>query len=382
MKYKHEFQRPFPTYLLPSQPRPSGKRIHRKYAEVRSVEAITSCGLGSRRSIRAKAAQNLQRLNMLDRLLWLRARIGFPVLTVLTYHRIGDPSVVGELDPDVREVDARGLSEQIAIARSAGSIVSLSEVRSFFLGKRLPPNPVLLAFDDGYVDCRRVVLPLLQKLGVPAVFFIPTAFPDSGRLFWWDRIHLVLRRCQALEFSIRHPFPVHLDLRAGPEQARRLLLRLVKNTARLDLDRFFDELVRATNVSIPDGEERTLARSTIMSFQDIRALHDAGMAVASHSHAHRVLGTLSPAEVLLDLRKSRMILRDVLGTDVRTVGYPVGHRVTGAIRRAAELAGYDLGFTNATGLSWCGPVDPLNVPRMAIGQDEPTEIYKWRLLVG
>jgi hypothetical protein len=77
-----------------------------------------------------------------------------------------------------------------------------------------------------------------------------------------------------------------------------------------------------------------------------------------------------------------MILHDVLGTDVRTVGYPVGHRVTGSIRRAAALAGFDLGFTNATGLCWSGAVDPLNVPRMAIGQDEPAEIYKWRMLVG
>jgi peptidoglycan/xylan/chitin deacetylase (PgdA/CDA1 family) len=346
------------------------------------VAAITSSGVVTRGSIRAKAAENLHRLNILDRLLWLRARTGFSVLTVLTYHRIGDSSVVGELDPDVREVDGKGLSEQIAAAQSAGTIVSLQDVRSFFRGKRLPPNPVMLAFDDGYIECRKDILPMLEKLGVPATFFIPTAFPDSGRLFWWDRIHLFLQRCRAVEVSIRYPFPLNLDLRMGTDAARRFLLRLVKRTERLDLERFFDELARATNVSIAETEERTLAQNTIMSFRDVRALQDAGMAIASHSHAHRVLATLSPDEALFDLRKSRMILRDVLGTDVRTVGYPVGHRVSGPFRRAAALAGFDLGFTNATGLCWSGAVDALNVPRMAIGQDEPAEIYKWRMLVG
>jgi peptidoglycan/xylan/chitin deacetylase (PgdA/CDA1 family) len=266
--------------------------------------------------------------------------------------------------------------------RSAGTIVSLQDVRSFFQGQRLPANPVMLAFDDGYIDCRNVILPILQKMGVPATFFIPTAFPDSGRIFWWDRIHLLLQRCRALEIHIHYPFPLSLDLRSGTDEARRLLLRLVKRTEHLDLERFFDELARATNVTIDEAEERTLAQNTIMSFRDVRALQDAGMAVASHSHAHRVLATLSPDEALFDLRKSRMILHDVLGTDVRTLGYPVGHRVTGPIRRAAALAGFDLGFTNATGLCWSGAVDPLNVPRMAIGQDEPAEIYKWRMLVG
>jgi len=346
------------------------------------VTLLNSPGLVTRSSIRAKAAENLHKLNILDRLLWLRARTGFSVLTVLTYHRIGDASVVGELDPDVREVDVQCLSEQISVARAAGTMVSLQDVRAFFQGKRLPANPVMLAFDDGYVECRQVVLPLLQKLGVPATFFIPTAFPDSGRLFWWDWINLVLHRCRAIDVRIRYPYPIELDLRGGTEQSCRLLLRMVKRTEHLDLERFYDELAQATDVSIDPAEERQLAQRTIMSFRDVRALQDAGMAVASHSHAHRVLATLSPDEALFDLRKSRMILQDVLDADVRTVGYPVGHRVGGPIRRAAVLAGFDLGFTNATGLCWSGAGDPMNVPRMSIGQDEPAEIYKWRMLVG
>lgn len=322
------------------------------------------------------------RLGILDHLLWLRARVGLSFLTVLTYHRVGDPSVVGELDPDVREIDAGGLSEQLAVVRSSGTFVSLDEVRSFFQGKRLPPNPVMLAFDDGYVECRNVVLPILRGAGVPATFFVPTAYPDSGRLFWWDKIRLILQRCRVSTAELRYPFPLFLDFNTGTEQARRLLLRIVKRTVNLDLGRFFDDLERATSVSLDASEERTIANSTIMSFRDIKVLHDAGMAIASHSHAHRVLATLSPDEALLDLRTSNILLRDVLGTDVRTVAYPVGHRVTGAIRRATTLAGFDLGFTNATGLCWPGAMDPLNVPRLAIGQDEPAEMYKWRMLMG
>jgi len=345
--------------------------------------AQTSSPLVTRLSIRAKAAGNLEKLNVLDRLLWLRARAGISVLTVLTYHRIGDLGAIGEFDPDVREANAAGLREQIAVARTAGTIVSLSDVRAFFQGKRLPPNPIMLAFDDGYVECRSQVLPILQKYGVPATFFIPTAFPDSGRIFWWDRIHLLLQRTRHSQIQLVYPKPLVFDLREEKKaQARKEILRLVKRTACLDLERFLEELASACDVSLDSTEEARLAKETILSFRDVRALHDAGMAVASHSHAHRVLGTLLPDEILWDLRKSRMILEDVLGVEVRTIGYPVGHNVSGIVRRSVALAGFDVGFTNATGLCWSGTVDPLNVPRMAIGQDEPAEIYKWRMLVG
>ena len=35
-------------------------------------------------------------------------------------------------------------------------------------GAALPPNPVMITFDDGYRSCRDVALPILRALGIPA----------------------------------------------------------------------------------------------------------------------------------------------------------------------------------------------------------------------
>ncbi len=343
---------------------------------------MPSATLALQRFERVRIVRAISKLGVLDRLLWLRGRSGFPVLTVLTYHRVGNASDVGEFDPDVREVDAKGLSDQLAVIGSMGTIVSLDEVRMFFQGKRLPPNPVMLAFDDGYVDCRNVILPILQKAGAHATFFIPTAFPDSGRIFWWDRLVLLLRRSRSAEITLRYPVPLVLDLARDFDQVKQILLRLIKHQPNLDLVHFFDDLEEAVGVSIHPDEEKALASKTILGFRDVRALQDAGMTIASHSHAHRVLTTLSPDDVLSDLQKSRLLLREVLGRDVRTVAYPVGQHLGGSFRKAVGLAGFDLGFTNATGLCLPHVADMLNVPRIAIGQDEPEAMHKWRLLVG
>ena len=55
-------------------------------------------------SKRARVARALDLLGLLDRLLWLRARLGIRALTVLTYHRVGEPGDAGELNREVIEV--------------------------------------------------------------------------------------------------------------------------------------------------------------------------------------------------------------------------------------------------------------------------------------
>ncbi|MDC0748461.1 polysaccharide deacetylase family protein [Polyangium mundeleinium] len=331
-------------------------------------------------SKRARLARAFDSLGILDRMLSLRAKLTTRSLMVLTYHRIADAAEVGELDPDVRETDARGLSEQIKVVKQHGALVSLPDVRRFLQGGPLPSNAVMLAFDDGYRDCHDVALPILKTAGATATFFVPTAYPDAGRIFWWDRIALLLGRCQKRTLALAYPYPIMLDLGHDPLGAKRLLLSLVKRTPGLDLARFFDELSRAADVTLDPAEERSIAARTIMGFRDVRALADAGMSVASHSHEHRVMATMTPEEALSDLHRSRRVLSDVLEQDVRTVAYPVGHQVQGPFVRVARDAGFDLGFTNATGVCMRDQADLLNIPRIAMGPELEGAMFKALLI--
>jgi peptidoglycan/xylan/chitin deacetylase (PgdA/CDA1 family) len=50
----------------------------------------------------------------------------------------------------------------------------------------------MITFDDGYRSCRDIALPILEDLGVPATFFIATAFASGGKLYWWEQIAAAL----------------------------------------------------------------------------------------------------------------------------------------------------------------------------------------------
>jgi peptidoglycan/xylan/chitin deacetylase (PgdA/CDA1 family) len=224
-------------------------------------------------------------------------------------------------------------------------------------------------------------LPILRRAGARATFFVPTAFPDGGRLFFWDRIVLLMRRCRG-PVDLDYPAAMTLDPVASPARAAAAVARAIKRTPGVSLERVWDALERAAGVSLDPAEERALAERTVMGWEEVRALRDAGMDVQSHSHAHRVFNTMTPREIVEDLRCSRRTLRDRLGVDPRAVAYPVGYRLTGARRSAVVEAGFEVGFTNGTGLCDTLGCDALNVPRLSMAPARIGSAYKLHLLAG
>lgn len=333
-------------------------------------------------SKRARLAQALELLGLLDRLLWLRGRLGIRALTVLTYHRVGHPDEAAGFNREVIEVEPDALEEQLAVIKARCTIVSLADVRRFRDGARTPPNPVLLTFDDGYTDNHRLALPILERAGARATFFIPTAYPDAGRLFWWDKIALLFHRGRAETVELTYPTRQTLRPRRDPDGAADRVCAAIKTTPGVDLARVWEELERALGAAISAEEEGALARRAIMGWREIRALAAAGMEVQSHSHRHLVLNTLSPDEAERDLRRSASVLREAVDQPIHSVAYPVGYPLRGELRRAPERASFALGFTNNTGLCSLRRLDPFNVPRLSMDVSKVGAMYKLLLALG
>jgi peptidoglycan/xylan/chitin deacetylase (PgdA/CDA1 family) len=214
------------------------------------------------------------------------------------------------------------------------------------------------------------VLPILQRHGLRAVFFVATSYVEQRRLFWWDRINVLLKASRKEVLDVQYPRFRRLSL-AGSGRARstaiQVLLRTVKDTYALDLERFLEHVAAAADVNISREEERRRVDGLLMTWDHVRALRRAGMDVQSHTSTHRVLQTLTPRALAEELAGSRAMLEDVLGEPVRAISYPVGHPIASAprIREAVVAAGYELGFSNCTGANDMRSFDPLDARRLA-----------------
>jgi peptidoglycan/xylan/chitin deacetylase (PgdA/CDA1 family) len=314
-------------------------------------------------------------------------RTGSRWITVLTYHSVAQGEGVGVSsghlehdetglrDDGVVDVTADQFDRQLAFIKRWFSPIGVRDLLAHTrAGKPLPSNPLLVTFDDGYRDNHDLALPILLRHGVRATFFVATEFVDRRRPFWWDLVSLVMKRARREKLELEYPERVTLVLEPAPAArgaAIRSALRIIKDRRGLSLERFLGELQRATGVALSAADERKLAERTVMTWEQVVALRRAGMDVQSHTSTHRVLQTLTSAELERELRGSRSVLEDVLGEPIRAISYPVGKplRTAPSVRRAVRDAGYELGFSNGTGVNVAPLVDPLDVRRVSLDAD-------------
>ena len=325
-------------------------------------------------STRERLADMLHRAGALKAMMQLRRLVPGPsTVSILTYHHIADQDSAYPYDPGVADATPAQFRRQMEMLARYGTPIGIDELIRAFEGAPLPKNPVMVTFDDGYRSCHDVALPILRAVGMRATFFVPTTFISERRVYWWERIALVLSQARIASATITYPRTTVIEAR--DPGAHHLLTDLIKNTPGLDVDRFLDELCDGFGIEWSRDIESKHAENLVMTWDHVRALARAGMDVESHTRRHRVLQTLEEDALRDELAGSRADLEQQLGRPVRAVAYPVGRRVAydPRIRHAITSAGYTLGFSNASGATriWPRalrellPTDPFDVKRVS-----------------
>lgn len=307
-------------------------------------------------------------------------------IVVLTYHRIARPGLESNpyYDPVV-SATPEGFRDQMLMLRRHFRVVRATDA----LELSNDGKPVaIVTFDDGYRDNHDAALPILEELGIPATFFIPTGFLENPRLPWWDHVAHVLKKTQVPLIELRRrpddESPVELDLGDAPSvEGRRAIImgviRLFLDGEVRDEPWFLSQLEEQAEVEV---DSKALGRELFMGWEHLWRLTSLGHVVGSHGHAHEALGTLAEADQRRDLALSRTILELATGGDVRAVAYPYGW--PGAFGdRTIELAGevgYSLGFTALEGINRPDAPDfnPLALRRLNVGSGDSPALLRAR----
>lgn len=257
-------------------------------------------------------------------------------LSILIFHR-----VVPETDPLFPgEATVASFDAHMALAKSLFTFLPLPEAIARLKNDTLPERAACITFDDGYADNCTHALPILRKHGLPATFFIATAYLDGGRMFNDTVIEAVRRSpldvldLDALGLGV-HP----LDSLAARARAIGALLPRVKylalETRAETVDRIA-ELARAGE--LPDD--------LMLTTTQLKTLHAAGMEIGGHTHRHPILAGLDAASARAEIAEGRERLEAVLGAPVRVFAYPNGKPGTDYLAAQADIV-RALGFEGA-----------------------------------
>ncbi|MBI2595708.1 polysaccharide deacetylase family protein [Candidatus Daviesbacteria bacterium] len=109
---------------------------------------------------------------------------------ILYYHYIGTNGNPEDVARDNLSVAPDKFDEQMAyIAKNGYNVITLDTLYAALQGNvTLPPKPVVLSFDDGYIDFYVNAYPVLKKYGFHATSFIPTGLINQGYYLTWAQI--------------------------------------------------------------------------------------------------------------------------------------------------------------------------------------------------
>ena len=285
-------------------------------------------------------------------------------LVIFNYHRIRPDGrdKAGLFDDGVFGPTVSTFAQQVAWLRRQTRVLSEDELLHIVQSGRVPDGlSTMITFDDGYRDNFTLAFPVLQRLGVPALFFIPTESIEARRLGWWDIIAYLIKQTRESHFEMDGR---RFDLLRRPRsKIIRDMQRLMKLRPAQMTGSLVDRLATACKVSLPDVH---LQDREIMTWEHIRVLAQRGYGIGSHTHTHRVLATLSAEEQEDELRRSRSILDRQVGRRVHSIAYPVGgyQHFTRETQALAAQCGYRLGFSFNTFVNHWGSMNCFDVRRI------------------
>ena len=274
-------------------------------------------------------------------------------LRILAYHRVmpvPDPEHY-PFDMELISTTPEEFREQMLLVRERYRPMRLSDVAAAInAGEALPPDAVVITFDDGYDDNYRIAYPILKELGVPATFFISTGHIDSGRPYAYDwLVHMILLtgapRLVLPELDMDLPMP------ASRAERRALAGRV------LDHMKEISALAQAAMIRRLEEDWRMPSGHAYppdcrpMNWQQLREMRAAGLEIGSHGVNHWMLSKLPRDELEREVFDSRDALLRELGPMPLLMSYPVGSN-RAFDRQVIEVtrdAGFDLACSYING---------------------------------
>lgn len=256
--------------------------------------------------------------------------------------------------PSESSAGLRGLERQLRGLQRAARVVPLGEALAALAnGRRLGPRAVALTFDDGYRDNLDLAVPLLERLGLPATFFLVPGLLSREAQPWWETLGWAFESGRR---KVVHWEDEKLELAPATRRADydRVAERL-KRRSRAARDTAVSQLVELFD---PSGDApRT--DGLFLDWDGARDIVRRGFEVGSHSMYHAILTEEPPEDQYRDLEQSRQLLQAELGVTIDLLAYPNGgprdfDRTTLAATRAA---GYSHALTTLHGPNRAGTAD-------------------------
>lgn len=278
------------------------------------------------------------------------------MITVYYGHRVTRNGSTATFGPDPGNVLAAAAFESFVASLGVENALSIDDLD----GPARAASRFLLTFDDGYADNVTELLPILERMDLPAMIFVTTGFLDDDMLPYGSRLTLFLES----HSEVGLPDGNSRRVSNGEEKAALYseIKRRIKPMTHSNRERFLASLVArdgstaattipSTRVMLTRQETRELDRHPLIR-------------IGAHSQTHSQLNAISRYAAYRDMSTSKRSLERILGRAVPDFAYPYGAHGR-AVCWLARLCGFKRAFTTESrAIENLGKESAMKLPRV------------------
>jgi peptidoglycan/xylan/chitin deacetylase (PgdA/CDA1 family) len=260
-------------------------------------------------------------------------------LVILTYHR-----VLNEADPLLPDEPTAALfQQQLTWVSEFLNVLPLPEAVTLLANGELPARAACITFDDGYRNNYEIALPILERLRLPATFFIATGAVADGAM--WNDLIIESIRSSHERFDLSR-----FGLGVYPIDAEGQRAKAVGQV--LDAMKYLPVDQRAEQSRQIYREYRGDEGPSLMMTPDmIRSLASKGFDVGGHTVSHPILERVADSRAEAEIQGCRDWLTSVTGRAPVTFAYPNGRPGSDfSVKHCAMVR--DAGFQCAVSTTW------------------------------
>ena len=244
----------------------------------------------------------------------------------------------------------RQFRKQLEELAKYGSFISGAELLSF-KNRAFDRNYFLITFDDGLKEQYELAKPILDEMGIPALFFINSVNFEEKEISLVHKIHLLRSQLssEAILAAIKSFRHIELDghekmlaikhYNYDPEETAVLKYLLNFKMNLMEQQQLISPLFQEV------FDEQKTASKLYFSEEMLQELQEQQF-LGSHSHSHVPLGQITAKELKAELDRSQNFFRSKFGKSCKIISYPYGSAEASlGISAEVEKAGFEIGFT-------------------------------------
>lgn len=270
------------------------------------------------------------------------------VLTVVNYHRVGNPDSPKNYYKPFLSATPSSFETQLDYLQENYNIVSVKDLIAWFKGEReIPDRAALITIDDCYLDNYLYAYRALKDRWLPAVFMLAVGHIETNAPIFWDLIGFAMSQTKRDFLSLNLAGNFYWNSVEERDENVRPAVEAVRALPAGMQEAAVDEIIAKLGVSIPADTFNNF----YLSWDNVLEMILEGISLGSKTINQPILTSIPLEYAYREIVESKKQIENIAERDVSAFSYPGGliGDYNRNIMKILHRAGYRMAFTNSPG---------------------------------